>query len=415
MNIPALYPDEHVLGWRGRIKFFNHYPTVEITIDALRDFLDRHQLSDRPLQKRTSQLIILASISKMSLREFAYRHSFLPFVRAFGPDTFENIDDAQRTRSTIRYWMQLGKDGSWFCVSCANEDLEICGIPYWRRTHQLLGVDWCYKHQHKLRAVFSKDAFDIAPPIAKANDCLIPDGPNSINDADPIVQRYALIAKAMLERTVPLDLRKTVTLLRDQFSAVTHLDHLHRPHINIEIENRIPPYWRSRFSSLRIKMQGNDIFNFQKLLNQTHTPLDTERYVMALAFLFETSDAALRNLDLSKNIEIEKDNLKFEEKIFWWREDVLHGYVENQGCHTSFSSKSGLNHRLASIALAAHGLPNFGEESQKQKKAMQAFFEGESLANACQMYEANAKDVEDLLRIAGIRLANGLQKMDRTK
>lgn len=412
MNIPALYPDEHVLGWRGRIKFLNHYPTVKITIDALRDFLDRHQLLDRPLQKRTSQLVILASLSKMSLRDFAYLHSFLPFVRAFAPNAFENIDDVQRMQSNVRYWMQPGNDGPWFCVSCANEDLDIYGIPYWRRTHQLIGVDWCYKHHHKLLAVSSKDAFDMAPPIAKANECFMPDGPNSIYDADQIVQRYAMIAKAILERTALLDLRKTVTLLRDQFSAVTHLDHLYRPHINIEIESRIPPYWRSRFSNLRIKMQGNDIFNFQKLLNQIHRPLDTERYVMALAFLFETSDAALHNLDLSQNIEIEKDNLKFEEKIYWWREDVLHNYVEHQGCHTSFSSQSGLNYRFASNALAAHGLPNFDNVSQKQKKAMQAFFEGESLANACQMYEVNAKDVEDLLRTAGNRLANGLQKMN---
>lgn len=413
MNIPALYPDEHVLGWRGRIKFLNHYPTVQITIDTLRDFLDRHQSEDHPLQKRTSQLVVLASLSKMSIRDFAYQHSFFPFVRAFGPDIFENIDDVQRAQSNVRYGMQTGKDGSWFCTSCAKEDLDIYGIPYWRRTHQLIGVDWCYKHHHKLLAVLSKDAFDMAPPVARVNDCLIPDGPDSINDANPIVQRYALIAKSILERTTLLDLEKTVTLLRNQFSAVTHLDQFHRPQINIEIENRIPPYWHSRFSNLRIKMQGNDIFNFQKLFNQIHKPLDTERYVMALAFFFETSDAALHNLDLSQNIEIEKDNLKFEEKVYWWREDVLHNYVENQGCHTSFSSQRGLNHRLASNALTAHGLPNFDDVSQKQKKAIQAFFEGKSLANACQMYEVNAKDVEYLLRIAGTRLANGLQKMNR--
>ena len=286
MNIPSLHHDEHVLGWRGRIKFLNHFPTANITIDAIRDYLSRDRFSDAPLEKRTSQLVILANLSKIPTIDFAYSHSFLPFVKAFSPDARKSTDDIQKMQSVLRYWRQPGNDGAWFCVSCAREDQDLYGIPYWRRAHQLIGVNWCYRHQHKLHASLYKDAFDIAPPVNRLNECFVPDGPNSLQDTNPIIQRYITIALNLLGRNVPLDLRKTVKLLRDQYAAVTYVNSLHHPNVIEEIEFNIPKYWRDHFLNLRTKMQGNDIFNFQKLLHQTHKAFDTERYVMALACFF---------------------------------------------------------------------------------------------------------------------------------
>lgn len=412
MYIPPLYHDEHVLGWRGKIKFHNHFPTANITIDQIKHYLSRNRFSDASLEKRTSQLVILANLSNISPIDFAYAHSFLPFVKAFSPNARESTDDIQKMQSILRHWGQPAKDGAWFCVTCAREDQVVHGIPYWRRAHQLIGVNWCHIHQHKLHAFLCKDAFDIAPPIYRLEECFVPDGPNSLQDTNPIIQRYITIAINLLGRNVPSDLRKTIKLLREQYAAVSYNKRHHHTNLVKEIELNIPEYWRTQFLSLRTKIQGDDIFNFQKLLNQTHKSFDTERYIMAFAFLFESSNAALLNLDQSQMLSLENDNFKLEKKTHWWREEILTDYIKSHGCHISFSSKKGLDTGLVSSALDEHGLPNLGTASRQKKAAIEAFFGGESLCEISQKYQVNTIEVENVLRVAGVRLATAFKKMD---
>lgn len=411
MNIPPPYPDEHAIGWRGRIRFFNHHPQVKNTIAELKLLFDRHR-SANAQTKTTPQLFVLAHFSQMTPRDFAHRHSFLPFIRPFGPDIFAPANEHKRMERFLRYSTQTGKTGFWFCTSCVNEDMESHRMPYWRRTHQLIGVDWCLKHRHKLTGISKNDALDRAPPIDDSQQkFLVPDGPVTLDEAEPIVQRYAFIAESFMARLAPLDIHKTEILLKRQFFFLTH-DHLNESNNIGRLEQKIPPSWLQTISRLRTKAQGNDILNFQKTFNHIQSPLDTERYIVALALFFETADAALSNLNHLDNIDLTNEKTWHgKRRDVWWHQHVLHDYAKSHGCHQSFSSQRGLNFNLTSVALAAHGLPDFGNICEKSKKALRDFFNGQSITNVCQRYDLNPNDIESLLRVAGARLGQAFKYM----
>jgi len=413
MNIPPLYPDELAIGWRGRIRFFNHHPKITFTISKLRSIFYQEYFGNDEVEKKTSQLLILAHFSKMPFRDFVHKHSFVPFIKPFGPDIFSHSETPLSTKNPPMHSMHTGKNGSWFCASCVSDDLAIYGMPYWRRIHQIIGVEWCYRHRHKLSGLTSHEAFDAAPPIDKSKDkFIVPAGPISLDDAEPVIRRYATIAQVFLEKTSLFDLRKTATLLEDQFAAVKNLDQHNKSAAVGQIADTVPEYWKERISNLRTKSQANDIFNLSKLFGHLQVPLDTERYVLALALLFETSEAALRNLDHATNMDVCAEISRGSTgREFWWSQDILRDYARHRGCHYSFSVHRGLNYARTSNALATHGLPDFSKLEDRKKQALKAFFEGEPLIGVCQTYGLEAKEVENFLRIAGNRLAKGLQEM----
>lgn len=295
MNIPPLYQDEHVLGWRGKIRLINHYPTTTKTQSILREHYIHRARSNQQVSTKVSELLILAHTSGLSSREFAKKHTFLGFVKIFGTNAFDDDDESQRTPSKLRYWAHAGKTESWHCIECAQDDMEKHRLPYWRRSHNLIGVDYCYIHGGKLVSKDLKLDFD-GLPSAELNHVVTLDGPKSIKNTEPIIQRYVAIALFMLHLDGFLDFSLFVSLLRLRFSEMFNFQ-LSRIHLPFkDFEHAFPAYWSKQFRNLRTKIQGNDIFNFENLLNKENTPLDTERYILALAFLYKDIELAISDI-----------------------------------------------------------------------------------------------------------------------
>jgi len=260
MNIPPPLPDEHVLGWRGRLKFFNHHPNIRVTISELRlCFGSSFPDLDVPIDD-IPQLILMAKAAGMELDVFARRHSLLPYIRAFLPDICQSDLTVRKNRNVIGlFGMRTGKNGGWFCPQCVSEDLNISGMPYWRRSHQLIAVDWCVHHRTQLIGISSKKAFDNLPPIQfDPKNVMQPDGEKTLDDEPPIIQRYVAISKALLGRDHPLDYRKVGTMLRARAvelmpqSLITD-----RVNLTRLAEDVFPEYWKTIERQLRCPVSDN--------------------------------------------------------------------------------------------------------------------------------------------------------------
>lgn len=106
----------------------------------------------------------------------ARRHTVLPYYAPFLP----RADHARVLRSTNRGWArgEYGAVGLFrstvprhhllnFCPSCAREDVALCGMAGWKRSHQLPGVFVCHRHGTALRrsalSARNRATFDLCP------------------------------------------------------------------------------------------------------------------------------------------------------------------------------------------------------------------------------------------------------------
>lgn len=413
MNIPKPYPDEHVLGWRGRIKFFNHHPSVKHTIQELRIWHeDNHSGSDLPT-KGASQLIMLSKASMLTVAEFVQRHTLIPFTRAFGP-SIEEATPVELHNLLITHGLRLGKIGAWYCTSCIKQDLKEHGSSYWRRSHQLLGVDWCYTHRHRLRGVRESEAFDHDPIFGKErHKALASHGPKLLDEAEPVIQRYAAISLALLNSRRRFDRAKISAMIELQFLARQHIEKTETGgELHSVLETLAPPYWIERFVELHTKARNLDVLDFNRLFDQNIAIQSTERYVVALAMLFNSADTAIRQLEKSHDVKVTVPMVPLRGPLNpWLSEEVLNEYARHRCSHSHFADARGIELQSASNALSTHGLPDFGSGLDERRNALIDFFNGKSLQEVGEAYSVAQNELECALRVAGSRLRQALEKV----
>lgn len=314
----------------------------------------------------------------------------------------------------LQYGLITGKKGAWFCHECVNGDLQTHGMPYWRRDHQLCGVDWCYRHRVKLSGFSTHVAFSKPPPIHSFGiDLLSSDGPQFLDDTAQIVQNFAAIAKALLERRTNLDVIKVTSILRRQaLTLMSEGSHVKQFDLQGLVEEKMPDFWQNHFYQIKGSGKGKDLLDFGLAFRQSQYSAPTVVYVMALALLFETPVEALLKLDEAEDIGIVPENMKLRyEREFWSSDHVLNEYAKSRGSYESFCRNVGTDFQRTADALPIHGLPDLTSVSEDRKGALLAFFRGESLFNICQIFQLEITDLEDLLRISGSRFAKGLADM----
>lgn len=144
---------------------------------------------DFGLSMRLSPLALAAALSKMPLRTFVRLHALHPWLGAFVRPDVELLrwgpDWLGRPEKTLR-----------LCECCLKEDLSFRGFSYWRRSHQLIGVTWCTKHERPLLQTSLSSAMACSPKRAASlySAGRLP-APKSV-----LQRRYADIALGMLEQ-----------------------------------------------------------------------------------------------------------------------------------------------------------------------------------------------------------------------
>ncbi|WP_410498874.1 TniQ family protein [Chitinibacter sp. S2-10] len=413
MNIPKLYPDEYIIGWRGRIRFFNHLPSSAHTINELREFYDRNN-NDISLKKRgTSKIYILSKFSRMPLEDFLQQHTLFPFSHPF-----DNISEKEKSKETFQKYLssssqRLHKQGAWFCTSCISQDEKEHGISYWRRSHQLLGIDWCFKHRFKLRRT-TEAAFDFEPKLATLHtDVLIPPGPESLDEAESVIQRYAEISEWLLTWPNTLKLEEISSLIEFKFLAQQYIEN-EKTGRNLydRFKEEIPEFWEDQFTELNTRTTSFDIFDFRKLFVHNRAAQDTEHYIIALSLLFNSSATAIAQIQRPNDRELRSEApLRGGIPNPWWGQQILNQYSDSKGCHSTFAGTHGMDFDVVTATLKQHGLPDFRSVERATMRALVDFFNGQPLNDVCVNHGANISDVEEILRLASCRLFSALKKI----
>jgi hypothetical protein len=93
----------------------------------------------------------------------------------------------------------LAKANVCFCESCISEDRNYIGYSYWRRSHQIHGVDFCSKHGTPLMMAIDENAHYLSPhKILKSGKFLQQDITLS-EYGNPVIQKYIELIEDYIE------------------------------------------------------------------------------------------------------------------------------------------------------------------------------------------------------------------------
>lgn len=412
MNIPKLNHDEYFLGWQGRVRFFNHIPTILSTINDLRTWYDSNHHNVDLCKKGTSLIFILSKASGKPLDEFIRDHTLIPFTYPFGIKLNEKFTQEVALQKFLAGSnIRTHKRGAWFCPECISQDLQSDGISYWRRSHHLLGADWCINHRGKLRLATEKIAFNYEPKCAQASGkWRVVQGADFLDEANPVIQRYVNISNHILNRHNNLELNKITSLLELQYQTQQYIENARTGNcLSSTLKSKAPHNWLMQFLNLNHSSPNYDPFNFKKILSTQGSAQNTEHYVIALSLLFNSSAGAIEQIERTHTSNDYLESSVTESTVNpWCSEQILNKYSYYQGCHNTFAMAHGMENKAVSTALKQHGLPDLGRINLATKKALLDFFNGQSLLDTCKTNDAQLNEVEDLLRFASSRLISGL-------
>lgn len=154
--MPTLYEGELAYSWFARYHVHSGSMTYSMTAEAL--FGKKTAIPSTEFFPPLSKNLVQCIERTMSLREFAEKHTLLPYSVRFVP--LERRKEAMNAlvhmdRSYTDFLYLRGEKTYWkkymrYCPLCAAEDRERYGETFWHREHQLAEVDICTIHRCRL-------------------------------------------------------------------------------------------------------------------------------------------------------------------------------------------------------------------------------------------------------------------------
>jgi len=407
MHFPVKpFPDEYVLGWRGRLKLLNHYPNIKTLEDDLRQkFSIKIKRNESFSSSGIPIIYFFAMAAGMDVSDFVRNHSLVPFFRAFDVKNFGSDEWSDSAITFLKYKSSNSpKKGAWFCSDCLKEDVGERGIPYWRRGHQLPAVDWCFKHKINLIGVRSNSAFD-RPPCIKYSEAnaLADSNRSALTHLDGVIQRYVAIADHVLNRGSVTDFHLVTHILE---TKATELGLIDRDGGDWLLEGKIkmhlPREWLNGFKRGKYDFKVSSVFF--KASNQRATEL----YLLLFSFLYESISDILLEFEKINHMTtlLPFGREEYSGEIFYSE------YIRNNGRISDVAASYSFCHDKIEQYLKLYGLPALCYEKDSHVNALKDFFQGKSLMEVCEVHGVSSSAVEKLLRVSGARLALALNKMN---
>lgn len=211
MTLADALQDEFSLGYRGRLMAINFHTKPARMIRELRLELNQHSAPEASL---------LAMASHLRTQDFVRKHTLIPLFRTvLNSNCKIHIPHGDPSGMDIikSSAMIPIRKGAYFCPACVNDDCQD-GFSYWRRTHQLPGIDWCIKHQAPLLMAQSIDAFHFTPKDALERSVPATEDRTILDSA--VLQRYAHIVVGFLNYDRPISIPQARTKLVNKAKEV---------------------------------------------------------------------------------------------------------------------------------------------------------------------------------------------------
>lgn len=304
LYIPALMPDEFISGYLGRIACINGYKSDRPSRLALRKWHDYH-FPGKPCTTLTTQLADANGIDTFS---FAKHHTLIPIIRAVSSFLAEQRHGDPNGHGLLwTHGSRILRNDLQFCTECINEDLDYHGFSYWRRSHQLPGIDWCTKHAVPLLTVSTTKSLWSEPATLKTYK------PSYvIHDSDiennPTLNRYAETLSFALDLDhpiVPAAISKHLGLKAIEM-GLRRYPKGDNPTLSDLALRSLPASWLARhFPKLTEKRTGMYLYEYDGVCSTSGKAHPSTSYILAAAILSKTSAESIQFLNTAYHVEKE--------------------------------------------------------------------------------------------------------------
>lgn len=362
----------------------------------------------------------LALAAGIPLQLFVRNHSLLPFHRSVSLKDCD-VDHGNPSRMDLielfgtRVWRQ---SEARFCLDCVKKDIDHLGFAYWRRSHQLPGVPWCFEHGIQLaNSPIGKKAFNDMPFLEMATQYEFAEQDFLTMSANPAIQRYTDIMNTFLNSERPMAIMHARYRIAELFKR--HRLRIgkrgRKPTLTDRVLEQIPrPWLQAQYPAICDQLPGEF---FSPIDNITLGRVPVQGYALTLAVLFESLGEALNYWygDIDGLPTARKVQRRFG-RDYWNSRTVFNLYVEHHGSHSKIGEMLGIDPTYARIELKAAGLPALGLINMcTTGRAILDFQEGMPLKAACESNCASLDEVEKLLRGGISKLSSAIKEITQPK
>jgi hypothetical protein len=358
-------PDELGLAHAGRIVYWN----------GLSGFLDlrRRTLGTAGRYPKgaefTQQFVDTAKRLSIDPEQYLIRHSMLPFHLAYSA----HHDQNQTYRPLTNKWLKpadgLISQAARFCCNCAEEDMKILGFSYWKRVHQLPGVDTCTKHGNPLHRTLDVSAL-LRTPSFYLDNIVVPEESNP-GANHPAICRYRQFALQMLgqhQRILATDLRRCIKTRCSALGISRSLKGKKRTaSLSLLVRSNFPEDWlKKHYPKLLLDhYQGRDLCIDAAFLGQ-----GAPGYVIAmiLAALFDNVDHFMHELSRA-SAALDSNSKETSDDPFQSRKAFVHIFSRAKGNTSEVARLIGRHVSSAHFLRLRYGFPSptYAATSEKNR------------------------------------------------
>jgi hypothetical protein len=305
IHVPKPLPDELAIGHLGRLFILNG---IDRPLRKAQ-YVNKYAPARNANSGSRRYVKTLAALSGQTVADYLFHHSCFPFYRAVHSDNWRGQEKTQLALSVIGLSAtRVNPFGVSICPRCVEEDVGFWGFSYWRRSHQLPGIDWCQKH----RCALIKTRRD-APVEMLPHEVLADATATTVSEKamqNEVIFRYSEICMEFLGRNHSISTRHMVSCLQQR---ARDLQIRPRPgvpgfHLHDMAMQQVDGEWLLKYFP--------DIFskNSSSSLSRTYTSTQiaysTPYYALALALLYESVDEAFTDLTSTVANETARDLVK---------------------------------------------------------------------------------------------------------
>lgn len=405
----SLLPDEFICGYRGRLSWLNRFTSETEFMAALRRQVHPEITGDYPSAGT------LARTASIDLKQFVRAHTMLPLHRTVTPhDPHIQHGDPSRLDLIDFFGARLFNQEARLCPKCVEVDLAERGYTYWRRAHQLSGINWCLSHGTELLiAKGGRFGFRKMPHWVDTQPKHYTD--EQIDDIriSPSIQRYAAILVGFLSAERPVNCLHASYRIRQlaKERGIRIAIDGKKPTLSDIIQPLFPQDWLfQQYPAISERIPG-EYYGPVDNVTMVRTPVTA--YALALAGLFESAEEALAYwYDDDLATPTERKQYRILGHDFWSSKKLFDTYVEHAGNHTKIGESLQIAQSNTRDGLCKVGLPALGTvDLNTLGQAILAYADGQSLENACEKNNAATKEANALIRTAISPLVNALRAM----
>jgi hypothetical protein len=365
----------------------------------------------------------LAVISGMGATDYARQHSMLPTLRVASREAAPALHGSVDRPEIAKFvGSRLHSEKVHLCRRCVAEDISHWGFSWFRRTHNLAGIEVCPVHGDALHLVNNPDPFSLLPQHwVDLDEVECVEHESTSAEETKFQTRLQETYELFLDRDRPFDLHSIYVPLARRVHEIglRNSEIGKKPPLSDYVRSTAPSAWLARHWPQLCKKEPGAFFSaLDRLPGPTVTPGTGFAYVVAFASLFQTTEDAARSLAMpvARRTADEKSVMKSQYSPEFWTTDFLEVFANCAGNITAIAKQLHLDRNYVARKTKSLGLPSFkGVSSSAKWRALEKFGAGASLVSACADEGVDPRHVEELLRIASSTLLRTVKSVKKDK